>query len=126
MCRYYAATRREPYTRLCYRYGADRGRHVPGNWPCGTYPKPGRARRSREAVPGERSPRERSPTRCACGGRSVDYRGFCENCYIQEQLHTGSREDALTILSKLCGSAPRARRAFAEAAYLAQSREASP
>lgn len=98
MCLYYDTKRKPPFTRLCYRYGPDRGRHVEGRWPCGTYPKPARDRRRTETR-GNRSVTEM----CVCGRKAVDHRGWCEECYIQEQIHLGTAENAVLILASLGG-----------------------
>ena len=98
MCRYYAATRKEPYTRLCYRYGEMRGQHVPGSWACGEYPRP-----SRRRVRAETGPR-RERERCACGREAYVGQPICEECHIQWQVHTTDLNNARMILESIIRS----------------------
>ena len=82
MCRTYEPKGKPVYTRLCSRYRERAGDHVPGHYPCGTYPRPGRVRgdTSRSATP---RPKYRP---CACGKPGVSADGKCEQCYIDAQL----------------------------------------
>ena len=88
MCLYYPATRKEPFTRLCHRYGSMRGTHVPGRWRCGEYPKPGRAQRAAgTSGPARKSnPKEQDARACRCGNPAVSQDGWCEQCYVYDQL----------------------------------------
>ena len=78
MCRTYRPKKRPTYTRLCYRYGDQLGKRVPGEWECGEYPRPGRRRQSGEGRPNTR--------RCACGAAAVGRSNLCKRCYVQEQV----------------------------------------
>ena len=89
MCLIYRPKQRPTFTRLCYRYRDMRGRHVPGEWACGEYPKPGRrpagnepgqtrpaalcerCRRPAPRPPALRGLQHRRPDRGAAGGHDA-------------------------------------------------------
>ena len=80
MCLIYRPKRRPTFTRLCYRYRDMRGRHVPGEWACGEYPKPGR----RPAGPGPGQTRPAALCeRCRRPSPRIPY---CEDCSIAVQI----------------------------------------
>ena len=92
MCLYYEAKRKPSFTRLCYRYGEWRGRHVDGRWPCGTHPRPRGRNLSSTVAPAER---------CPCGRPSIRHLITCEECYIQQQIHTTDVDTAQIMLDSI-------------------------
>ena len=91
MCLIYRPKKRPAFTRLCHRYRDRRGDHVPGEWNCGEYPKPGR--RNQPTGP------SRPPPQCKCGAAALRGLDICEQCYIQEQIDRMGPE-ALEMLRK--------------------------
>ena len=85
MCLIYRPKRRPAFTRLCYRYRDMRSRHVPGEWACGEYPKPGR--RPAGNGPGQTRSRQTRPAalceRCRRPSPRIPY---CEDCSIAIQI----------------------------------------